>query len=251
MMATPTMTILTAALTSVALSAATLGAQASPEAPSSKPLRLSVEDYLNGAGQNGDRTARQVSGSADVYGRSLNLLSLDDLGVNPTLRLEFGQATLRPIDVGIAADGMSATQRAEAGLIDDTQRLYDAALRLDAATVGDVSLVFRGGVRTVTGGTQTDLAPANGAGELTWAPVAGVGLEWRPRRDFWVGGSTLVNVDERGGALAEVIAELGVELNRGMSISLGFRTLESRYNPPSDAAEDLQDAAFAAIRLRF
>lgn len=251
MMTAGSLTILTAALTSVALSTGALGAQSSTDAPSSRPIRLSVEEYLNGASPNGARAYRPVSGSADIYGRSSNLLSLDELGVDPTLRLEFGQAALRPIDVGIAADGMTATQRAEAGLIDDTQRLYDAALRFDAATVGDVNLVLRGGVRTVAGGTQTDLAPANGAGELQWAPVAGVGLEWRPRRDFWLGGSTLVNVDDRGGTLAEVIAELGVDLSRGMSFSLGYRTLESRNSAPTDAAEELRDAAFAAIRLRF
>lgn len=191
------------------------------------------------------------SGARDIYGRSATSLSLDDLGINPALRFEFAQSAIRPIDPGIEADGLSATQRAELGLVDDTERIYDTGLRFDAARLGDLHLVMRGGVRTVTGGPQSDLANPGRSGDLRWAPVAGAGVEWRPHRDFWIGGSTLMNVDERGSTLAEITAELGLEVARGVSFSLGYRTLESQYGAPSDAAEDLRDAAFAAIRLRF
>ena len=36
-----------------------------------------------------------------------------------------------------------------------------------------------------------------------------------------------------------------------MSFSLGYRTLDSAFTAPSDAADELRNAAFAAIRLRF
>ena len=162
------------------LAALLLGATATANAPafalsaqpsqSAEPGRsvLDATARPDAAARNGQQNGAKPR---DIYGRSATALSLEELGVNPSLRFEFGQAAIRPVDAGIEADGLTSTQRAELGLVDDTERLYDAALRFDAARIGDVHLVMRGGVRTVAGGSQqTDLTGANGMGELRWRP---------------------------------------------------------------------------------
>jgi len=210
-----------------------------------EPLRLSADDVREQL-----RTPQEHDADLrpdDPFGRSRGQL---DLGaINPSLRLEYGSGSNTLVDPNAAFDNLSDAQRAERGLAAPAgSQLYDAALRFDAATLGDVAVVVRSGLR----GALNDPAPNAGVlDSIQWSPVAGAGLEWRPTREFFLAGSTLLNLDEGRGVLAEITAELGMRVTPDLSVSLGYRTLDSNFRAPSDAAEDLRDAAFAAIRLRF
>ncbi|MGP1310687.1 MAG: hypothetical protein ACTS27_10860 [Phycisphaerales bacterium] len=186
----------------------------------------------------------------DPFGRTNGGFTLDM--INPALRLEYGAASRGMVDMTTAFDNLNATQRAEMGLANrDPGQVYDASLRFDAARIHEVSLFLRGGVRS---GFAEEPAGANATvfDSLEWTPVAGGGVEWRPgSRGLFLAGSTLINLDESSNAVAEFTAELGMRVTPDLSVSLGYRTLDSNFRAPSDAAEDLKDAAFAAIRLRF
>jgi hypothetical protein len=187
------------------------------------------------------------SAGPDPLGRSRGQFDLS--AINPSLRLEYGAARNSLLDPNIAFDDLNASQRAERGLaIDRGEEFYDAGLRFDAATIGDVAIVLRQGLRGSLDAPDSSASPIE---SLRWNTVTGAGLEWRPTRDFFLAGSTLFNLDDDRATLAEVTAELGMRLTPDVSVSLGYRTLDSNFRAPSDAAEDLRDAAFAALRFRF
>lgn len=183
----------------------------------------------------------------DPLGRTRGQFDLR--AIDQSLRLEYGAARSALLDPNVAFDELNANQRAERGLAAERgEQLYDAGLRFDAARIGDVAIVLRQGVR----GTLDAPTPDGAAIEsLRWSTVTGAGLEWRPTREFFLAGSTLFNLDDDRATLAEITAELGVRLTPDVSVSLGYRTLDSNFRAPSDAAEDLRDAAFAALRFRF
>ena len=183
----------------------------------------------------------------DPLGRTRGQIDLR--AINPSLRLEYGAARESLLDPNVAFDELNANQRAERGLaLDRGEQFYDAGLRFDAATIGDVAIVLRQGLRGSLDAPETGGSPIE---SLRWNTVAGAGLEWRPTREFFLAGSTLFNFDDDRATLAEITAELGVRLTPDVSVSLGYRTLDSNFRAPTDAAEDLRDAAFAALRFRF
>jgi hypothetical protein len=238
----------TTAIAALAVGASCAGQAAPTPAPSS-PLELRADDVRSDL--LGRITARGDAGDdlspEDPFRRSRTALDLRD--IDPSLRLEFGSASAAVADPHARFDGLTATERAERGLApSDNAQVYDASLRFDAARIGAVVFMLRSGVRGALAGAGDVSDPAS---SLLLDPVAGAGLEWRPSRDLFVAGSSLFSVDDRGGAVAEIIAELGVRVTSGLSVSLGYRTLDTNFEAPSDAAEDLRDAAFAAIRLRF
>jgi hypothetical protein len=174
--------------------------------------------------------------------------SLDLSMINPSLRIEYGSAADRIIDHSITADGLDANERAALGLApSDASIFYDAVLRLEAMRLGDFALVMRSGVR----GTKIDDPSLPAADAIRWGPIAGPGLEWSPGGKFFANGAALFSMDEGNGSLHEITAELGMRVTPDMSFSLGYRTLDSAFTAPSDAADELRNAAFAAIRLRF
>lgn len=172
----------------------------------------------------------------DPLGRSRGALDLST--INPSLRIEYGSAADRISERTLAEHDLGAS---------DASTLYDAVLRLEALRLGDFTLVMRSGLR----GAQVDDSADSVIDSLRWGPVAGAGLEWSPGGKFFASGGALFSMDEGNGSLHEITAELGMRVTPDMSFSLGYRTLDSAFAAPTDAADELRNAAFAAIRLRF
>ncbi len=182
----------------------------------------------------------------DPFGRTRGSLTLGM--INPSLRIEYGSAADRVVDRSIADDGLSANERAALGLApSDASTLYDAVLRLEAVRLGDFAFVMRSGLR----GARVEDPSVDAIDTLRWGPVAGAGVEWSPTREFFISSGALFSMEEGSGALSELTAEFGMRVTPDMSFSLGYRTLDSAFTAPSDAADELRNAAFAAIRLRF
>jgi len=221
-----------------------------PDRSRPAPLGLSADEVrtamLDRELAPGAPTRGGLLSTPDPLARSRSAVALDE--INPSLRLEYGSGADRFTDPSEAIDGLNANERAERGLApSDASRLYDAVLRFEAARIGDVALLVRSGVR---GGAPGASAAFD---SLRFGPVAGAGLEWSPRShpELFISGGALFAIDERENALNELSAELGMRVTPDMSFSLGYRTLDSNFAAPSDAAEELRNAAFAAIRLRF
>jgi hypothetical protein len=213
------------------------------------PMELSADEVR--AAILDDEVARpaakaQETPLRDPLGRTRGAFDLSM--INPSLRIEYGSAADRLTDHAITDDELSAAERAARGLApSDASTLYDAVLRLEAMRLGDFALVMRSGVR----GTKIDEPALSAIDTLRWGPVAGAGLEWSPGGKFYASGGALFSMDEGEGTLHEITAELGMRVTPDMSFSLGYRTLDSAFSAPSDAADELRNAAFAAIRLRF
>ncbi len=227
-----------------------LAPAAPPEEPiQPQPMELSADEIR--AAILDDEIARPAPQVEDLtvpdpLGRSRGTLDLSM--INPSLRIEYGSAADRVVDQSIAIDGLSANEREALGLApSDASTLYDAVLRLEAMRLGDFTVVMRSGLR----GTRLDDPSASVLDTLRWGTVAGGGVEWRPTREFFVSSSALFSMEEGGGALSELTAEFGMRVTPDMSFSLGYRTLDSAFTAPTDAADELRNAAFAAIRLRF